>query len=61
MNINCFDDIVDCFFYRNIVNNDSTSYYASSSSSCKSGIEDNMLEDFYISLMEYSFLQKGLK
>ena len=38
-----------------------TSYDASSSSSCKGGIEDNMFGKFYVSLMEYSFLHKGLK
>ena len=43
------------------VNNDSASHDTSCSSACKGGIEDNMLGDFCVSLMEYSFLQKGVK
>ena len=35
------------------VNNDSTSYDTSSTSSCKGGIEDKMLGNFCVSLMEY--------
>ena len=58
--INLFNDIVDRFFYWLFVNNDYT-YDTSSSSSCKGRIEDNMLENFYVSLMEYSLLHKGLK
>ena len=36
-------------------------YDTSSSSSCKGGIEDNMLGNFCVSLMEHSFLHKGLE
>ena len=43
------------------VNNDPTSCDISSSLSCKGGIEDNILENFCVSLMEYSFLHKSLK
>ena len=44
-----------------LINNGSTSYNTSSSSSCKSVIEDNKLGLFSVSLIEYSFLHKGLK
>ena len=43
------------------VNNDSTSFDTSSSSSCKGGIKDKMLGNFCVSMMAYSFLHKGLK
>ena len=54
-------DIVDCFSIGILINNGSTSYNTSSSSSCKSVIEDNKLGLFSVSLIEYSFLHKGLK
>ena len=43
------------------VNNDSTSFYASSSPSFKVLTEDKMLGGFCVSLREYLFLHKGLK
>ena len=43
--------IVSCI--GTFVNNDSTSYDTSSTSSCKGGIEDKMLGNFCVSLMEY--------
>ena len=46
---------------RMLVNNRSASYDTSPSSSCNGGIEDVMLRSFCVSLMEYSFLHKGLK
>ena len=61
MNINLFKDIVDCFSIEILINNYSKSYDTSSSSSCKSVIEDNKLRLFKVSLIEYSFLQKGLQ
>ena len=61
MNINLYNDIVDCFFCGIFVNNDSASYDTSSSLSCKGGIEDNMFVNFCVSLMEYSFLHEDLK
>ena len=61
MNINLFSDIADCFSIGIFVNNYSTSYDTSSSPSYKRGIEDNMLGNFCVLLMEYSFLHKSLK
>ena len=67
MNINLINDKADCFFYRNICKHDvasndsATLYDTSSSSSSKGGVEDNMFGNFFVSLMEYSFLHKGLK
>ena len=53
------DIVVSCIGI--FVNNDSASYDRSAASSCKGGIEDNILGNFCVSLMEYSFLHKGLK
>ena len=53
MNINLFNDIIVFFdIIYNIgifVNNNSTSYDASSSLPCKGSIEDNMLWNFCVS------------
>ena len=51
MNINSFNDIVDCFFYGIFIKNNSASYDTSSSSSCKGGIEDNLLGSSYIKVL----------